>query len=64
MDNRMRASLDDYIAGGHYLKAEEDCECKKCGCKFQWMVCWEYGASWYEPEEVSCPECKTDYEDE
>lgn len=64
MDNRMRASLDNYIAGGHYYKTEAGCECKKCGYNFQWTLCWEYGTSWYEPEEVKCPECGADFEED
>jgi len=64
MDSRMRASLDHYITSGRYRETMVDVECKKCGKTFEWCVCYEYGASWYQPEEVICPYCDTDYEGE
>lgn len=64
MDNRTRQSLDNYITGGRYRRTETDCECKECGRTFQWTVCYEYGMSWYEPEEVVCPYCKAEYTEE
>ena len=64
MDNGMKASLDSYITGGRYRRTIVDCECKECGYNFQWTVCYEYGMSWYEPEEVYCPKCKAEYKEQ
>jgi len=47
MNNRMKASLDNYITGGRYYTEEVDCVCKECGYKFQWILCHEYGSAWY-----------------
>jgi len=64
MDNRTRASLDNYITGGRYEEAMVDVVCKECEHRFEWRVCYEYGASWYKPEEVKCPKCGADYDEE
>jgi len=64
MDSRMRQSLDHYITDGRYRETMVDVECKSCGFIFEWRVLYEYGMSWYEPEEVTCPQCGNDYYEE
>jgi len=60
----MEASLDQYITGGRYRQTMVDVECKNCGKIYEWKVCYEYCASWYQPEEVICPYCGTEEEDD
>ena len=60
--SRFKRELDNYITSGRYHETMVDEECKNCGYQFEWRVCYEYGASWYEPEEVRCPKCGADFE--
>jgi hypothetical protein len=57
MDNRTKRSLDQYITGGRYHETIETITCKQCGYNFPWAIAHEYGTTWYQPEEVTCPKC-------
>ena len=60
----MIKGLDSYITSGRYRRTVVDCECTECGKTFEWMLCYEYGTCWYEPEDVACPFCGTEYKEE